>query len=60
MARAVLRIAFEQYRIGSAIADIHHRNLASRRLAIRLGFRFETNASLSSQPTMLYRATHYS
>lgn len=60
MARAVLKIAFEQYRIGSAIADIHQHNLPSRRLAIRLGFQFEANALLSSRPAILYRATYYS
>jgi RimJ/RimL family protein N-acetyltransferase len=62
MARAVLGIAFGQYRIGSILADIHHHNSASRRVAIRLGFHFETNATLSSQssmPSMLYRATGY-
>jgi RimJ/RimL family protein N-acetyltransferase len=60
MARAVLGIAFGQCRIGSVIADIHHHNAASRRVAMRLGFRFETNAKLFSHPAMLYRATRYS
>jgi RimJ/RimL family protein N-acetyltransferase len=60
MARAVLGIALGQYRIKSVIAEIHHHNSASRRVAIRLGFHFETNATLSSQASMLYRATRYS
>jgi ribosomal-protein-alanine N-acetyltransferase len=60
MARAVLGIAFGQYRVSSVIADIHHHNCASRRVAIRLGFHFEANATLSSQPSTLYRATRYS
>jgi len=57
MARAVLGVAFGQYRIASVIADVPHHNLASRRLAIRLGFHFERNGTLSSHPHMLYRAT---
>jgi ribosomal-protein-alanine N-acetyltransferase len=60
MARAVLRIAFGQYRIKSVLAEIHHHNSASRRVAVRLRFHFETNATLSSQPSTLYRATRYS
>jgi [ribosomal protein S5]-alanine N-acetyltransferase len=57
MGRAVLGVGFGQCRIKSVIADIHHHNSASRRVAVRLGFRFEANAFLSSQPVMLYRAT---
>jgi ribosomal-protein-alanine N-acetyltransferase len=62
MGRAVLGIGFGQYRMRSVIADIHHHNSASRRVAARLGFLFEANATMASQsqPAMLYRATRHS
>lgn len=60
MGRAVLKVAFGQCRIKSMIADIPQHNSASRRVAIRLGFRFETNAFLYSNPAMLYRASCHS
>jgi len=60
MARAVLGVAFGQYRIASVIADIPHHNWASRRLAVRLGFHYERNGTLHSHPHVLYRATRYS
>ena len=55
MARAVLRIVFEQHRLGNVMANIHPRNTGSRRVAARVGFHYEGNMTWDSKPQMRYR-----
>jgi [ribosomal protein S5]-alanine N-acetyltransferase len=55
MARAVLTWGFYRHEMETVIILVDSANVASRRVAEKLGFRFETNVTWKSLPTMLYR-----
>ncbi len=55
MARAILQLGFDQIGQENIVALVDEDNRASRRLAEKLGFRFERNTIWKSLPTLLYR-----
>jgi ribosomal-protein-alanine N-acetyltransferase len=55
MIHAILPIGFEHLRLASVIALIYARNASSRKLAERVGFRFEREALWKGSQAMLYR-----
>jgi ribosomal-protein-alanine N-acetyltransferase len=58
MAKAIVEIGFERLELESLIALVDAPNLASRKVAEKLGFHFERNTIWKSLPTMLYRLDH--
>lgn len=55
MARAIVEIGFERLELKSLVALVDAPNMASRKAAEKLGFRFQRNTIWKSSPTMLYR-----
>ena len=55
MAEAVMAIGFERLELESLIALVDVFNIASRKVAEKLGFHFERNTIWKYLPTMLYR-----
>jgi ribosomal-protein-alanine N-acetyltransferase len=55
MATAAVAVGFEKLGLENLIALVDAANTASRRVAERLGFRFERNAAWKSPPTMQLR-----
>jgi ribosomal-protein-alanine N-acetyltransferase len=55
MAKAIVAIGFERLELKSLVALVDEPNMASRRVAEKIGFRFERNTLWKSLPTMLFR-----
>jgi RimJ/RimL family protein N-acetyltransferase len=55
MGLALLRIGFEELKLKSVIVLVDAANVRSRRVAEKLGFRFERMIVWKSAPAQLYR-----
>jgi [ribosomal protein S5]-alanine N-acetyltransferase len=55
MAKAIVAIGVEHLKLSSLVALVDEPNTVSRRVAEKVGFRFERNTIWKSLPTMLFR-----
>jgi HAD superfamily hydrolase (TIGR01509 family) len=55
IAREILKIGFERFQLESVVALIDAANIRSRRVAEKLGFRFERDVTWKGLHTMMYR-----
>jgi ribosomal-protein-alanine N-acetyltransferase len=53
-AKAILRFGFEQVRLSRLISVINPDNIASARVAEKMGMRLEIDGDMNGEPTLLY------